>query len=144
LTGCETNVFNDPRNCGMCGRVCMAPNATMVCMGGTCQIGSCTPGWGNCNGNVADGCESNLQTDPHNCGSCGRICFAPNATMVCMAGSCQIGSCNPGFGDCDGNVLNGCETSLNTVSNCGACGVTCGVGESCINGVCECTSGICP
>ena len=33
--------------------------------------------------------------------------------------------CLPLTGNCDGDAANGCETPLNTVDNCGACGVVC-------------------
>lgn len=41
------------------------------------------------------------------------------------------GTCPSGYGDCDGNPDNGCETSLNTNSNCGSCGYTCTRNEVC-------------
>jgi len=49
------------------------------------------------------------------------------------------GVCQPGFADCDGSAANGCETALNTVSDCGACGAACSRPFSfpaCGNGVC--------
>jgi hypothetical protein len=33
--------------------------------------------------------------------------------------------CQPGWADCDGLLDNGCETSLGTGANCGACGNVC-------------------
>jgi hypothetical protein len=45
--------------------------------------------------------------------------------------------CDSGYADCDGNPVNGCETSTDTdASNCGACGKACKVG-GCSLGVCE-------
>ena len=38
-------------------------------------------------------------------------------------GACKP-TCAAGFADCDGNLNNGCETSVGT--NCGGCGVVCG------------------
>lgn len=35
-------------------------------------------------------------------------------------------SCAAGFGDCNGLSTDGCETPLNTTSNCNACGMACG------------------
>jgi hypothetical protein len=54
----------------------------------------------------------------------------------------MLGACNAGFGNCDGSPGNGCETQLNTTSNCGACGMACANGESCNNGACG--PGACP
>jgi hypothetical protein len=56
----------------------------------------------------------------------------------------QPGGCPAGFADCDSVAANGCETPLDTSSNCGACGVTCnaGPGVSCQHGVCA--QGPCP
>ncbi|MDI3287341.1 serine/threonine-protein kinase [Polyangium sp. 15x6] len=47
--------------------------------------------------------------------------------------------CDPRKGDCDGAMLNGCETDLTRVESCGACGVRC-INEhgstSCVGGFC--------
>ena len=62
---------------------------------------------------------------------------APGANGVpsCRAGACHL-SCNPGFGDCDGNPANGCETPTSSdAKNCGACGNTCD-GGPCTGGKC--------
>lgn len=56
--------------------------------------------------------------------------------------SCVVVACTPGTGNCDGDVLNGCEADLNvSAQHCGACGVTCGSGQSCYSGVCQATCG---
>lgn len=40
---------------------CSAPNANSVCQGPSgCVLVSCTPGWADCDGNPANGCEVNL------------------------------------------------------------------------------------
>ena len=33
--------------------------------------------------------------------------------------------CSAGFGDCDGDLSNGCETALTSLMNCGSCAVVC-------------------
>lgn len=82
-----------------------------------------------------------LATDLQNCGDCNNVCDSPNATPVCNNGSCELGSCNIGFMDCDLNTANGCEANLNSdVNNCGMCGNTVDDGnqctaDSCSNGV---------
>jgi len=67
----------------------------------------------------------------------------PNATMACLNAQCVIASCTPGFANCDGDILNGCETPLNTLQNCGGCGVSCvlpNASSSCVSGSCSIVS----
>src|SRR6185503_18753544 len=104
-------------------------------------------GSGDCDGNPANGCETNTQTSINSCGTCNHVCPPAGGTPNCVAGVCGVSTCNPGLGDCDGDSANGCETSLNTLTNCGACGSTCNLtnaSESCPSGTCTlgaCSSG---
>jgi hypothetical protein len=86
----------------------------------------CNPGFGNCDGNAENGCETNLDTSSSHCGTCGNACPArPNATATCSMGECGF-TCNPGYADCDSNPANGCEVNLNeSPSHCGRCGNAC-------------------
>ena len=135
---------NDPDNCMSCGMVCpMVQNAQRACAGGNCGMGMCNPGFLNCDGQSANGCEVSGGTDINNCGSCAKVCGFANATPKCVMGTCAIASCAQGFGDCDGMAQNGCETNTNTSqSNCGACGSPCN--GNCINGKCVVAAGVCP
>ena len=45
-------------------------------------------------------------------------CTAANAVATCVAGACRIERCNSGFGDCNANVGDGCETALSSMGNC--------------------------
>ncbi len=138
--GCEANVNTSTANCGSCGNACNTPNATPACNNGGCIIGMCNPGFQDCDHNPADGCEINTQNDPNNCGGCGTKCSIANGTAACMNGMCVVGTCNPGFTDCDGNPANGCEVDTGAdPSNCGTCGHICGIA----NGTAGCTSGSC-
>lgn len=47
--------------------------------------------------------------DPNNCGKCGVSCIIPHALAACDLGKCAVGSCEPGWVDCDADVENGCE-----------------------------------
>jgi hypothetical protein len=136
-TGCETDLSTDLGNCGLCGRACAFPNAGASCVSGGCALGACTPGFDNCDGNPATGCEINLGTSVANCGMCGNACAVNNGTPACAGGACGIAACNAGFGDCDTIVATGCETNTNTSPlNCGMCGHACMPGEACSRGAC--------
>jgi hypothetical protein len=63
-------------------------------------------------------------------------CELANAIAECSQGVCAIKACFNGFDDCDEEDVNGCETSLNTLSDCGSCGNEC-VGVSCRSGRCS-------
>ena len=56
--GCEVDLTSDEDNCGACGTTCgNGPYATGVCQAATCG-NTCQPGWYDCDGNTANGCES--------------------------------------------------------------------------------------
>jgi len=135
--GCEANLTADPVRCGSCAGVCAFPNAGSSCVGGACALGACAAGFGNCDGAAANGCETNVSASTTSCGECGRACSFANASATCSGGVCALGACGLGWGDCDGNPANGCETSLTSSgAHCGACGRTCATGQSCSGGAC--------
>lgn len=105
----------DASNCGACGNVCSFPNAQGICNAGACQLGPCDAGFADCDGNPANGCETNLNSDASNCGACGNTC-PPG--YQCNNGSC---TCPPGTVDCGGQ----CVDISTDASNCGACGNIC-------------------
>jgi hypothetical protein len=127
--------------CGGCDTPCTPPaNATPTCLNGICGF-TCRAGFGDCDGDPANGCETNLQTDPAFCGSCDFACTPPaNATATCAGGSCGF-ECLPGFGNCDGNPATGCESNWQTdPDHCGNCVTDCTAGP---NEVGTCTEGEC-
>ncbi|MDI7268720.1 MAG: hypothetical protein QME96_12070, partial [Myxococcota bacterium] len=104
---------------------CNPPNTTgQSCATGTCTFSGCNSGWGNCNGNPADGCETNMNAAT----SCGTSCASlancttlPNvSTATCSSGSCNITACRNAYAECDNIVSNGCERLLD--DNIGVCG----------------------
>jgi hypothetical protein len=138
--GCETKVDSDPGNCGACGTVCDATNGVPGCAGSVCGI-VCNSGFGNCDGNPANGCEVTFASDPSHCGGCGQLCTPQNGTAACTGGACSYGTCSGTFADCDGNSTNGCETNTQSdPSHCGACSNAC---TAPANATAKCTGGAC-
>ena len=141
---CSTNLWGDALNCGSCGLVCPAIHATPMCASGTCAIAGCNAGYADCNAQTSDGCETAVNADVNNCGSCGLVCTATHATSACSSGMCAISSCNAGFADCDASIFDGCEVNVNTdINHCGSCGVACSMAHAipmCASGVCAIAS----
>ncbi len=134
----------DVNNCGACGKPCAANHARPTCAAGVCKAGACDPGWGDCNGDGSDGCETNLRVDANNCTMCGMKCAIKNAIVGCSDG-CYIKACQFGFDDCNADPKDGCETSvLSDAKNCGACGKNCSAPPhakaQCLNAQCAVTS----
>lgn len=156
--GCEEPLVGD--NCGSCGLACSPSHANGDCETGACVVDTCKGDYRDCNGLPNDGCEATLDT-PDNCGQCGASCELPHADALkcdpsavakcsvdhgCPAGSssCTDGAlengCSGGFGDCNALAADGCEASLTTLVNCGACGEACEIPNaitSCATGSCE-------
>ena len=61
---------------------------------------------------LCDGECVDLETDPRNCGACGRTCYSPTGAAYCVMGECTESLCAEGFADCDDDVANGCETQV--------------------------------
>ncbi|MBK6534072.1 MAG: hypothetical protein IPF99_32225 [Deltaproteobacteria bacterium] len=100
-------------------------NGVSRCGAGACTT-ACNPGFADCDGNAANGCETSTLTSEAACGRCGNVCPSAGGSAACVAGSCTL-TCSAGRGDCDGSSANGCETNLTTSSaNCGRCGSACG------------------
>jgi RHS repeat-associated protein len=115
-------------HCGGCGQACSVANGAPSCVSGLCGIETCNAGFDDCDQDDSNGCEAELATDDTNCGVCGLSCGSlPNASGVCQSGACAY-VCNAGFGDCDGNVANGCETA-------GGCNLTCAAGTGDCDGI---------
>ncbi len=125
---------------GQCGCTCSAPNATSSCSAGKCSIVKCQVGWADCDGDVVNGCETDIRTNLNNCGICGKSCAYDNADALCTGGSCVLGPCHNGFANCDGAAANGCETdTTNDPKHCGSCSTVC----EAANGTPDCAGGNC-
>ncbi|HOX47257.1 MAG TPA: hypothetical protein PK668_26930 [Myxococcota bacterium] len=115
---------------GRCGPACAPcdPARSDRCAGGLCACGdrpACAAGDSCCGAEC-----TRLEDDPRHCGACDVRCAdrLRNVTRpACLDGACGYEACLPGFLDCDGDRVNGCETAEG-LENCGACEADCLVG----------------
>lgn len=146
--GCEVFLLSGTAggklHCGQCKNHC---GDNSLCTSGTC---TCNVNFADCNGDASDGCEVNLLFGINggslHCGACKATCLGNN--RVCDSGNCV---CAAGWGDCDKDLRNGCETNLTVGTpsstfdgrtlNCGACGRTCSADQTCTDGKCTCPEG---
>jgi hypothetical protein len=138
--GCEVSIADDPAHCGGCGNACAVERAAaMACSEGvTCVATECTEGYGDCDGQAENGCETFVRT-PEHCGGCAgsdaaQACegLANVAASDCGAGTCRVVECEPGFLDCDREVDNGCELA-ETAGACDCDMVTDGDGDGVVH-----------
>ncbi|HEX6244151.1 MAG TPA: hypothetical protein VFZ61_24715 [Polyangiales bacterium] len=119
-----------------CEDGCRNAHGSAECVDGTCII-DCRNGFEDCDGDPSNGCETNLASDPMQCGACGRACDVERE--LCQDGSCQPSSCGAGRGECDDDPGRMCETDLTGSSqHCGFCGNACMVAQG--TGACEARS----
>lgn len=93
---------------------------------------------------TSDGCDADTGcfATPMTCTGegCGAACAADHAAGVCDLGACGIAACDPGWGNCDCSLSNGCEAGLLTdPQNCGVCGLSCATAGGtgvCLQGTC--------
>lgn len=86
----------------------------MACRGGECV---CLSSFGDCDGDAANGCETDLYLSAAHCGACGSVCDVPDASSTCSRGGCTF-ACSAGRADCDGDPSNGCETPSADCASC--------------------------
>jgi hypothetical protein len=135
---CETDLTSSSSHCGYCGNACVAAHGSASCMQRSCSLDGCDTGYADCDKLVENGCEADLGSSALHCGGCGNVCRNEHGATRCSAGNCAP-QCATGFGDCDGQVENGCETALNTPEQCGMCGRVCPAND----GVAMCSAGAC-
>ena len=135
---------HDVNNCGRCNHVCEIPHGVPACQDGQCVLQTCEPGFGDFDGDLANGCEATCtpdrpgieicdgedndcdaeidegfdpQTDGENCGRCQHRCAFANAGAQCIGGACHLAACDVGFVDADREAANGCETRCEPTSH---------------------------
>jgi hypothetical protein len=98
-------------------------------LGEVCSLGACV-------NSCRDTCLSLKHECDEVCGEKCGSCFNQHGSNSCLNGLCQP-LCSSGYGDCDQNRTNGCETQLGTITNCASCGNVCINGMVCINNACD-------
>ncbi len=128
--GISESCYNGPSGTRGVGR-CVA--GTRTCSMGTWSAcaGEIVPAAETCD-NVDNDCDGATDED----GSEASCPIRANSSVSCAMGACRY-ACLPGFGDCDGNTANGCETDTRTATaHCGMCGHACASGEHCSGSSC--------
>jgi hypothetical protein len=139
-----TNLQGDLSNCGGCGIQC---GPGLSCSMGQCVALNCPQPLAVCQTPFGGACVD-VQNDPRNCGICG---FACGQGAICKSGQCagptfDAGVCAPNETFCPGGPYGPFCTFLGgDPNNCGGCGIQCGSGGSCVNGLCTAgDGGSCP
>ncbi|MCA9634857.1 MAG: DUF4215 domain-containing protein [Myxococcales bacterium] len=132
LPGCGDGVVQAGEECDdgnaddsdACTSLCKLP----ICGDGIVQEGeACDDG----DGSPKDSATCDSDCTPVMCGDdhinveAGEMCEGWEVPWaLCSKNLCKF-ICAAGHGNCDDDPLNGCETSLKTVNNCGGCGIVC-------------------
>jgi len=102
---CFKGLDTDPFNCGTCGLKCPGDQRSIqfsaalgldpahgrpICDQGVCGF-TCSPHFADCDADISNGCETNLLSDPLNCGGCGVHCEGEG--QPCIDGQCLTKGC---------------------------------------------------
>jgi len=83
---------------------------------------------------------ADTESDPNNCGGCGRSCVIPHAAAACETGQCAIARCEVGYHDRDlepttgCEIMDNCEAGAECTTGCGSLGIV-----ACTDGASSCT-----
>lgn len=127
---------------------CSLPHASAICIDGACTTSACVIGFEDCDDDLQNGCEIDIETDTSHCDGCGKGCIFHNAEAMCVAGDCTMGNCLAGYADCDMSDVNGCEVNIAFDPNaCDSCTNVCpasGGTPFCNQGVCGVSDCVAP
>ena len=139
----DFDLSSDPENCGSCGTRCGSAHATAQCVASECRL-TCDASFLDCNGDNADGCETDISR-AETCGACDGPC--DGATPLCELGAggayACASACPAATEDCGG----ACIDTQTSPQHCGDCATSCpdppGSTPSCVAGTCgfTCDSG---
>jgi hypothetical protein len=118
-----------PGKCdSLTGQCALSCSANGECCSDWCDNGTCRykPRGATCS--HLDQCLNGFCIDGVCCNS--ECITPPNAQRTCAGGFCAF-TCLPGYGNCDNDLSDGCETRVTSTTNCGQCGNTC----TCDNGL---------
>ncbi len=129
-----------PTACGQNGAACVDCGGSMICVGGTCMVGTpCTPQncAGCCGGQTGNTCLAG--TDDGACGTGGFICQnCATFKQTCTMGSCGV-PCSPST--CPGCCYGAICAQGDQAQYCGSGGATCSDcamnGKSCVAMACQ-------
>jgi hypothetical protein len=127
------------------GVVCDSKNGTSTCVAGACVIVACDPGYGDCDGNAANGCEPFSTFYPDADGDGHGVNGTPTQACTAPAGyAAGTDDCD----DTDGRAYPGQTTSYDTPRPSGSFDFDCDGAETQLNTrvdpqYCLCTGGVC-
>lgn len=106
-------------SCGTSCSPCTARANTFAGCDGTACTYACYAGFGDCDGNAANGCETGTVQSMQHCGGCNLACQPANASNGrCAGGTCTYEACTIGYRDCDNTSRNGCEARVSDAGGC--------------------------
>lgn len=121
---------------------CRIAGGTATCREGACAIAACAIGRADCNGDVADGCETDL-SQPSSCGACDGVCPA-TAPACTPSPDGTTYTCETGCPDARPTLCGGaCVDLQSDAIHCGRCDGACATDPhgtaSCDHGTCRVT-----
>lgn len=112
------DLMSDPFNCGACEATCAVVDGAALCTAGLCGVSSCEPGFADCDGSPANGCEQEIaceegaacDTECASVGSftCEDVC-APACVPPAEACNASDDDCN---GECDEGAIADCRQGI--------------------------------
>ncbi len=132
---CEVKLGTN-ENCSACGDRCTDPDKPCIVDRGSQKAKcGCDAGLTHCE----EGCVDTQNADDH-CGACDVVCDPsgggkpappPHMHYGCGGGTCDKLKCDSYYANCDGDLENGCEVYLLSLSTCGSCSTACDANQRC-------------